>query len=341
MGDSVKGRELTDEEMEAYADAALGELGLVREGPRMRRKTDWTVGELYRSELPAPVWIVPKLLPAGLASLAGRPKMGKSLLALQLAAAVALGRPFLGYKVKAGPVLYLALEDSPQRLQERLQRLGVTGSAPMQFYTEWPALDAEGLWELQQCVPEMQPRLVVIDTLSRALGASGGKRGDQVSSALTALQRLAQEQSCCVLTVDHHRKGGQGRDAIDDLLGPTSKAAALDTVWGLYGGRGQRGVSLRVIGREVAPCELALEFDPGRQMWQLGAEPYLTAKESAMMDVGRALERLGGVATTSEIAKALGMPVGNVSRALAALVSTGWVRRLPREGHRVPYRLLR
>lgn len=47
---------------------------------------------------------------------------------------------------------------------------------------------------------------------------------------------------------------------------------------------------------------------------------------------------LGGVATTSELADALGMPVGNVSRALARLVRGGWVRRLPREGHRVPYR---
>jgi DNA-binding MarR family transcriptional regulator len=46
---------------------------------------------------------------------------------------------------------------------------------------------------------------------------------------------------------------------------------------------------------------------------------------------------LGGVATTSEIAKALGMPAGNVSRALARLVAAGRVRRLPREGHRVPY----
>jgi len=336
-GDSVEPREVSDAEI----NDVLRKFGLVGERPRTRRKTDWTVRELYRTGLPAPIWVVRELLPAGLASLAGRPKMGKSLLALQLAAAVALGRSFLGYEVKAGPVLFLALEDPPQRLQERLRRLQVTESAPMQFYTEWPGLNAGGLRELQQCLPEMQPRLVVIDTLSRALGGSGGKPGDQASGALTALQRLAHEQRCCVLTVDHHRKGGQRRDAVDDLLGPTSKAAALDTVWGLYGGRGQRGVSLRVTGREVRPCELALEFDRGRQTWQVGAEPYLAPKEPAMMGVGRALAGLGGVATTSEIAKALGVSVGNVSRALAALVSAGWVQRLPREGHRVPYKLLR
>jgi len=47
------------------------------------------------------------------------------------------------------------------------------------------------------------------------------------------------------------------------------------------------------------------------------------------------------VATTSEIASALGMHVGNVSRALARLVAAGRVRRLAREGHRVPYELVR
>jgi DNA-binding transcriptional ArsR family regulator len=336
-------REVTEEEL----DAILHKLRLVRARPRMRGKTDWTVGELYQTVLPAPVWIVPELLPAGLASLAGRPKMGKSLLALQLAAAVALGRTFLGYKVKAGPVLFLALEDSPQRLQERVQRLQMTESAPIQFYTEWAALDrGGGLWELQECMADMPPRLVVIDTLNRALGPGGASRSEQVSAALTALQRLAHERNCCVLTVDHHRKGGQARDVVNDLLGPTSKAAALDTVWGLYSSGDQGGVSLRprqstarlrVTGREVRRCELALEFDAGSGMWQLGAEPVVAPKETAMVDVGRALAELGGVATTSEIASALGMHVGNVSRALARLVAAGRVRRLPREGHRVPY----
>ncbi|MBM4430801.1 MAG: MarR family transcriptional regulator, partial [Chloroflexi bacterium] len=340
-GDSTAGRELTDAELEACADAALRELGLVPRPPPVRRKTDWTVQELYRSHLPPPVWVVAELLPAGLASLAGRPKVGKSLLALQLAAAVALGRPFLGYKVKAGPVLYLALEDSPQRLRERLRRLDVAESAPIEFYTEWPPLVPEGLYDLQQCLPEMQPRLVVVDTLSRALAASGPRRVQPVGEALAALQQLAWQHNCCLLTVDHHRKGRQGRDVVDDLQGSTAKAAALDTIWGLYATRGQGRASLCVTGREVAACELALEFDEPSQSWQLGSEPCLGLGDSAQIAVWQALQALGGVASTAEIAEALGMPPGNVSRTLAALVSAGWARRLPREGRRVPYKLLR
>ena len=60
----------------AEIDAVLQKLGLAQVRPQKRRKTGWTVGELYKTVLPVPVWIVPELLPAGLASLAGRPKDG-------------------------------------------------------------------------------------------------------------------------------------------------------------------------------------------------------------------------------------------------------------------------
>ena len=40
---------------------------------------------LLTATWPEPVWVVPELLPAGLAFLAGRPKLGKSWLALQIA----------------------------------------------------------------------------------------------------------------------------------------------------------------------------------------------------------------------------------------------------------------
>ena len=95
-----------------------------------RRKTDWTVDELYEADFPEPKWIVPDLLPTGLASLAGRPKLGKSWLALQLAAAVACGEHFLDWAVQDGRVLFIALEDPPRRLRDRLGRLRVPQVLP-------------------------------------------------------------------------------------------------------------------------------------------------------------------------------------------------------------------
>ena len=73
-------------------------------------------------------YAVEGLLPlTGTAVLAGRPKSGKSTLALNLALAVARGEPFLGRETRKGPALYCArrcatrLESraAPHRYKER------------------------------------------------------------------------------------------------------------------------------------------------------------------------------------------------------------------------------
>lgn len=64
--------------------------------------------------------------------LAGRPKLGKSWLALQLAQASACGGKVFEQSVEPGPVLYIALEDSERRLQQRLQLQGWPATAATQ-----------------------------------------------------------------------------------------------------------------------------------------------------------------------------------------------------------------
>lgn len=55
------------------------------------RKSHWAAKELLTAEFPPIQWVVPGIFPEGLTFLAGRPKIGKSLLALQLAHAVSSG----------------------------------------------------------------------------------------------------------------------------------------------------------------------------------------------------------------------------------------------------------
>ncbi len=72
-----------------------------------------TAYDLMRATFLPTRWMVPGLLPDGLTLLAGKPKMGKSWLALELAIAVATGGVALGQiPVEPGDVLYLALEDN-------------------------------------------------------------------------------------------------------------------------------------------------------------------------------------------------------------------------------------
>ena len=67
--------------------------------------------------------VIENLLHKGVYLFAGAPKIGKSFLVLQIAYAVSTGQAFCGYDVKQGAVLYLALEDQYQRLQERMARM--------------------------------------------------------------------------------------------------------------------------------------------------------------------------------------------------------------------------
>ena len=75
-------------------------------------------------------FVVDDLLPQGLHLLAGAPKIGKSWLALWLAVMVAKGDPIWGMGVKQGTTLYLCLEDSTLRIQNRL--FEITDNAPRQ-----------------------------------------------------------------------------------------------------------------------------------------------------------------------------------------------------------------
>jgi len=302
-------------------------LGLAPRSGRVRRKTDWTVDELYDADFPEPKWIVPKLLPTGLASLAGRPKMGKSWLALQLAAAVASGGRFLDWAVEQGAVLFIALEDPPRRLRERLKLLRVPRGAPIQFYTDWLPLNAEvgGMEDLQRTIPEWQPRLVVIDTLARAFDSRiEWNSVSEATAALAVLQRLALDHDCCVLTVDHHKKPGGLPDVIDDILGSTGKAAVIDTAWGMYKGRGKKGATLKVRGRDMDDRELAVEFDRISNCWQYMGDAQGRARSEAEQEVYEALEEVGE-ATAGELARQLGKHRTTVRKTLKRLESRGQV----------------
>ena len=69
----------------------------------------FTAADLMKEDLPPVRWAVPGILPEGLSLLAGKPKLGKSWLALGLAVAKASGGVALGkIPVEQGEVLYLA-----------------------------------------------------------------------------------------------------------------------------------------------------------------------------------------------------------------------------------------
>src|SRR5947209_20621686 len=99
--------------------------------------------ELWCMNLGEVRYAVGGIIPEGACLLAGAPKLGKSWLALNIALAAAEGGVALGMvPVEQGPVLYLALEDRPRRLQSRPRKLlGPAGQDPpegREFAVAWP-----------------------------------------------------------------------------------------------------------------------------------------------------------------------------------------------------------
>ena len=85
-----------------------------------------TISEM-RKEATKKDFIVDNLMKSkGLYCLVARPKVGKSLLALQLANSIATGTTFLGFRTSPSPVLYISTESDFGQLQDRYKTLGLT-----------------------------------------------------------------------------------------------------------------------------------------------------------------------------------------------------------------------
>lgn len=304
-------------------------------------KTTWSAADLLAAEFPELKWALPGIIPAGLTILAGRPKIGKSWLALQIAGAFGTGGRALGETVKRGKVLYLALEDSARRLKNRLEKQHTPSNADITFKLEWRLLAAGGINDLEKTIQENGYSLVVIDTLARLYGRA--KQDDQgdMTALMGDLHHLATTLDICILAVEHHRKtNGFDDNPVDDILGATAKSAVVDAILGLYRERGKRGSVLKVTGRDLEERELSLEFDVLTGCWQCLGDANEVRESSSKKEVLRAIQEIkdsGELATCSRIAKHLNKDVGNINRVISDLVNAGKLKPLDGHGRAKPY----
>ena len=112
--------------------------------------------------LKLPEAVAPKIAFAGRTTLnAGREKLGKTTLLKAAAAAVSLGQRFLGEPTKPGRVVILQLEDHPSDTVRDLVAFGVDPESVFLV-----SRVTEPLSDLRAAVAEVEPVLVIIDTLA-------------------------------------------------------------------------------------------------------------------------------------------------------------------------------
>jgi len=292
-------------------------------------------------------FVVPEFLPVGLCFLAGKPKVGKSWLALQTACAVASGGNLLDKKPQCGMVLYLALEDTPRRLQNRMKKQLWPSRLPVDFITmetfddQIGDLTKGGGERLSRMIEARHYRLIVIDTFSRAI-AQYMKSGDQcdgsiITRALAPIQRMTQMLNCCVMFIDHHSKAAGNnatQDSVLDILGSVSKGGVEDTSWGIYKERGKFGAKLQIVGRDIDEDKnLAISFDKDLGIWNLDgnvADLQMTERREELI---AALEANGRM-TITELSDYVNQDRSNTCKRLNNLVDDSKVRRV-QEGKKI------
>jgi hypothetical protein len=261
------------------------------------RRTGWTAAELLDEDFADPRFAVDGLFPEGLAFMAGAPKLGKSWMALGLGVAIASGgRAFGTVPVVGGDVLYLALEDSPRRLQSRLRTLLGNEAPPERLYleTEWPRLDEGGTEKLGGWLSgHPDARVVLIDVWPRIRPRSIKRSADQYTvdyDAAAMLQVLATVHGIAVVVLYHTRKA-EAEDFVETVQGTLGTAGAADTVIVVKRSRGQADAALHITGRDVEERELALRFAPEAGTWALlgdASEYTLGETRKEILDAVRA-----------------------------------------------------
>jgi hypothetical protein len=221
-------------------------------------------------------WIIPDILPTGVTLLAGKPKKGKSWMALGMCESVASGGVAFGrseYNVQEGETLYLGLEDNERRLQNRLKTVLDGRDAPegMHVGTEWPRIDEGGAEQLDEWLTERpDARLVVVDTLSMFRKPASGKNIYQEDyAAVRDLLPMAAKHDVAIVVVYHLRKA-PGADPIDEINSSTGLTAGVDGFLILRRSPGGKGPTLFVEGRDITdPKEYALIWNQNTASWTI------------------------------------------------------------------------
>jgi hypothetical protein len=276
--------------------------------------------ELMQKQFAPIRWILPNFITEGCILFVGRPKIGKSWLALQIAMAVSAGDITLGEQCESGDVLCCALEDNERRLQFRLGGLQGVGAkvdlSHITFATEMPRIDDGAIGYLKEWVARVDnPRLIIIDCLEKVRAPVTSKQTAYTNdyTALEQFRTFANKHHVAVVVVHHDRKL-DAADPFDTVSGTLGLNGAADTVIVIK--KEGAGAILHATGRDIPSVERAIEprSTNGEVMWQMLGDAVKLRINNQRSKIMEALTTTPQ--SPQQIAKATGMKYDNVKKLL-------------------------
>lgn len=273
------------------------------------------VGDLMGVEFRPLGWVVIDVVPEGTCLLVAAPKIGKSLLALDIAVACATGQDAFG-TIPTGdprPVLYLDLESGERRLQARVRAQGWDDVGDLRAH-----LDAANAVEVAKRFMRKHAGkrpLVILDTLAAVMT----DRGDRATllkheyDSLKQFQELTARDPGSAILIVHHTRKLDSADPLGMASGTHGTTGAVDHVLVLSRADRMRtdGVLAR-ISRDVEDAEFELQLRDAR--WHMvGASAADAQKAHEERERERRLAKLG------PLKRALLDIVGSASGALLSV----------------------
>ncbi|MGI6105153.1 MAG: AAA family ATPase [Raoultibacter sp.] len=228
-----------------------------------------TAQELLERPLEGISWLIEGLLAVGLIVLAGTPKVGKSWFAALLGLCVSTGQPFLEHATAQAEVLYLCLEDTFPRIQQRLFHLTDAANEKLHFAVMADKLQNGLVGQLERFVAQHpDTKLVIVDTLQTVRNATNDNAYAADYGDLGMLKRFADEHGLAVLLIHHTRKMSDSSNVFNMVSGSNGIMGSADETMILAKGNFFDGkATLSVTGRDVDLAEYKLAFRDCR--WEL------------------------------------------------------------------------
>ena len=231
----------------------------------------YTDGETLMSKEHTPrPFCIKGLLPQGVCLLAGNPKSGKSWLVLDWSLCISKGIPVWGMETVQGTVLYLCLEDTEDRLRERLSLMTDEVPKSICFVTESGTL-ADTLEEQIHFFMREHPDtvLIVIDTFQLIRENTGEPNYAGDYQEIQKLKRIADQYRITILLVHHLRKQGD-TDPFNRLSGTTGITGAADNLFILdRKDRRQSDAQLICTGRDIGDRVVHMRFSRECYVWTM------------------------------------------------------------------------
>lgn len=246
--------------------------------------------DLQKSDFPPIQYLVEDILPEGTTLLSASPKMGKSWFVLDMGLKIASGEMFLNKETFKTGVLYLALEDSYQRLKNRMNKILQNKTAPEFFYfsNEVPSLDKQLIEVLEEHIkqhPEI--KLIIIDTLQkvRSKTPARGNIYQQDYSEVGALKTFIDKNRLSLVIVHHNRKMKDPENNFNMISGTNGIMGAADTIFMIdKKSREDRNATLHITGRDVQEDNTIIYFNNYTFRWEVVGNASIIAEEDKKRD---------------------------------------------------------